>query len=49
MRGLASFSHAVGTATFPGLVLADGMGVSAALGAFGTGPSQTRRGALSSA
>jgi ABC-type Zn uptake system ZnuABC Zn-binding protein ZnuA/ABC-type Mn2+/Zn2+ transport system permease subunit len=35
LRGLAFFSHAVGTATFPGLVLADGIGFSAALGAFG--------------
>jgi ABC-type Zn uptake system ZnuABC Zn-binding protein ZnuA/ABC-type Mn2+/Zn2+ transport system permease subunit len=35
LRGLAFFSHAVGTATFPGLVLADGVGFSAPLGAFG--------------
>lgn len=35
LRGLAFFAHAVGTATFPGLVLADGLGFSAALGAFG--------------
>jgi ABC-type Zn uptake system ZnuABC Zn-binding protein ZnuA/ABC-type Mn2+/Zn2+ transport system permease subunit len=35
LRGLAFFSHAVGTAAFPGLVLADGIGFSAALGAFG--------------
>jgi ABC-type Zn uptake system ZnuABC Zn-binding protein ZnuA/ABC-type Mn2+/Zn2+ transport system permease subunit len=35
LRGLAFFSHAVGTATFPGLVLAEGIGFSAALGAFG--------------
>jgi ABC-type Zn uptake system ZnuABC Zn-binding protein ZnuA/ABC-type Mn2+/Zn2+ transport system permease subunit len=35
LRGLAFFSHAVGTATFPGLVLADGLGFSAPLGAFG--------------
>ena len=34
MRGLAFFSHAVGTAAFPGLVLADGLGFSAPLGAF---------------
>ncbi len=34
MRGLAFFSHAVGTATFPGLVLADGLGFAAPLGAF---------------
>ncbi|MDQ8047343.1 MAG: metal ABC transporter permease, partial [Solirubrobacteraceae bacterium] len=36
LRGLAFFSHAVGTATFPGLVLADGIGFSAHLGAVGT-------------
>jgi ABC-type Zn uptake system ZnuABC Zn-binding protein ZnuA/ABC-type Mn2+/Zn2+ transport system permease subunit len=35
LRGLAFFSHAVGTAAFPGLVLADGIGFAAALGAFG--------------
>ncbi|MGK2932903.1 MAG: metal ABC transporter solute-binding protein, Zn/Mn family [Solirubrobacterales bacterium] len=35
LRGLAFHSHAVGTASFPGLVLADGIGFSAALGAFG--------------
>ena len=35
LRGLAFFSHAIGTAAFPGLVLADGIGFSAALGAFG--------------
>ena len=35
MRGLAFFSHAVGTAAFPGLVLADGLGFAAPLGAFG--------------
>jgi ABC-type Zn uptake system ZnuABC Zn-binding protein ZnuA/ABC-type Mn2+/Zn2+ transport system permease subunit len=34
LRGLAFFSHAVGTAAFPGLVLADGMGFAAPLGAF---------------
>ncbi|MGK2933300.1 MAG: metal ABC transporter permease, partial [Solirubrobacterales bacterium] len=33
LRGLAFHSHAVGTASFPGLVLADGIGFSAALGA----------------
>jgi ABC-type Zn uptake system ZnuABC Zn-binding protein ZnuA/ABC-type Mn2+/Zn2+ transport system permease subunit len=33
LRGLAFFSHAVGTAAFPGLVLADGLGFSAPLGA----------------
>ncbi len=35
MRGLAFFSHAVGTAAFPGLVLAEGLGFAAPLGAFG--------------
>jgi len=35
LRGLAFHSHAVGTATFPGLVLADGLGFAVALGAFG--------------
>ncbi len=35
LRGYAFFAHAAGTATFPGLVLADGLGFSAALGAFG--------------
>ena len=35
LRGLSFFSHAVGTATFPGLVLADGLGFAAPLGAFG--------------
>ena len=34
LRGLAFFSHAVGTAAFPGLVLADGLGFAAPLGAF---------------
>src|SRR3954447_21728274 len=33
LRGLSFFTHAVGTATFPGLVLADGIGFSALLGA----------------
>jgi ABC-type Zn uptake system ZnuABC Zn-binding protein ZnuA len=33
LRGLAFFTHAAGTATFPGLVLADGVGFSAILGA----------------
>ncbi|WP_354698341.1 hypothetical protein DSM112329_04014 [Paraconexibacter sp. AEG42_29] len=37
LRGLAFYSHAVGTAAFPGLVLADGIGFSATLGAAGTG------------
>jgi ABC-type Zn uptake system ZnuABC Zn-binding protein ZnuA/ABC-type Mn2+/Zn2+ transport system permease subunit len=35
LRGLAFFSHAVGTAAFPGLVLADGLGFATPLGAFG--------------
>lgn len=35
LRGLAFYSHAVGTAAFPGLVLADGLGFAAALGALG--------------
>ncbi|HEY5052604.1 MAG TPA: zinc ABC transporter substrate-binding protein [Solirubrobacterales bacterium] len=35
LRGLAFFSHSVGTAAFPGLILADGLGFAAALGAFG--------------
>ena len=35
LRGLSFFVHAVGTATFPGLVLADGLGFAAALGGFG--------------
>ena len=34
LRGLAFFSHAAGTAAFPGLVLADGLGFGASLGAF---------------
>ncbi len=37
LRGLAFYAHAVGTAAFPGLVLADGLGFSATLGAAGTG------------
>ena len=35
MRGLAFYSHAVGAAAFPGLVVADGLGIAPALGAFG--------------
>ncbi len=35
LRGLAFFSHALGTATFPGLVLASGLGFAAPLGALG--------------
>jgi zinc/manganese transport system substrate-binding protein len=34
LRDLAFYSHAVGTATFPGLVLAAGVGFAAPLGAF---------------
>lgn len=34
LRGMAFFAHAVGAATFPGLVLADGIGFAAPLGAF---------------
>jgi zinc/manganese transport system substrate-binding protein len=34
VRGLAFYSHAVGTAAFPGLVVADGLGFAAPLGAF---------------
>src|SRR3954453_954141 len=33
LRGLAFFSHAVGTAAFPGLVIADGLGFAPPLGA----------------
>jgi ABC-type Zn uptake system ZnuABC Zn-binding protein ZnuA/ABC-type Mn2+/Zn2+ transport system permease subunit len=50
LRGLAFFTHAVGTAAFPGLVLAGGLGFPAALGAFGAalvfagGTSQLARG-----
>jgi ABC-type Zn uptake system ZnuABC Zn-binding protein ZnuA/ABC-type Mn2+/Zn2+ transport system permease subunit len=36
LRGLAFYAHAVGTAAFPGLVLADGLGFAAVLGAGGT-------------
>jgi ABC-type Mn2+/Zn2+ transport system permease subunit len=36
LRGLAFYAHAVGTAAFPGLVLADGLAFSAHLGAGGT-------------
>jgi ABC-type Zn uptake system ZnuABC Zn-binding protein ZnuA/ABC-type Mn2+/Zn2+ transport system permease subunit len=35
LRGLAFHSHAVGTAAFPGLVVAEGLGFAAALGALG--------------
>src|SRR2546428_13551131 len=37
LRGLAFYAHAVAAAAFPGLVLADGLGFAAGLGAFGTG------------
>src|SRR5213075_1343148 len=33
LRGLAFYTHAVGTAAFPGLVLADGLGFSPPIGA----------------
>jgi zinc/manganese transport system substrate-binding protein len=36
LRGLAFYAHAVGTAAFPGLVLAAGLGFPALLGAFAT-------------
>jgi len=36
LRGLAFYAHAVGTAAFPGLVLAAGLGFSPLLGAFAT-------------
>jgi ABC-type Zn uptake system ZnuABC Zn-binding protein ZnuA/ABC-type Mn2+/Zn2+ transport system permease subunit len=36
LRGLAFYTHAVGTAAFPGLVLADGLGFAAVLGAGAT-------------
>jgi ABC-type Zn uptake system ZnuABC Zn-binding protein ZnuA/ABC-type Mn2+/Zn2+ transport system permease subunit len=36
LRGLAFYAHAVGTAAFPGLVLADGLGFGAILGAGAT-------------
>src|SRR5215218_2178301 len=36
LRGLAFYAHAVGTAAFPGLVLAAGLGFPALIGAFGT-------------
>lgn len=37
VRGLAFYSHALATAAFPGLVLADGLGFSAQVGALGVG------------
>src|SRR5947199_4741670 len=36
LRGLAFYSHAVGTAAFPGLVIAAGLGFAAQLGALGS-------------
>jgi len=35
LRGLSFYAHAVGTAAFPGLVLAEGLGFAAPLGALG--------------
>src|SRR5919197_2000397 len=35
LRGLAFYAHAIGTAAFPGLVVADGLSFSPLLGAFG--------------
>jgi ABC-type Zn uptake system ZnuABC Zn-binding protein ZnuA/ABC-type Mn2+/Zn2+ transport system permease subunit len=35
LRGLAFYAHAIGTAAFPGLVLADGLGFAPLAGAFG--------------
>src|SRR5213078_41263 len=35
LRGMAFYAHATGTAAFPGLVLADGLGFAAPLGALG--------------
>jgi zinc/manganese transport system substrate-binding protein len=37
LRGLAFYAHAVAAASFPGLVLAAGLGFAAPLGAFGAG------------
>src|SRR4051794_29738696 len=37
LRGLAFYAHAVATASFPGLVLASGLGFAAPLGAFAVG------------
>src|SRR5438093_4705181 len=50
LRGLAFYSHAVGTAAFPGLVVADGLALPAPLGAavaaaaFGLGVERLARG-----
>jgi ABC-type Zn uptake system ZnuABC Zn-binding protein ZnuA/ABC-type Mn2+/Zn2+ transport system permease subunit len=46
LRGLAFYSHAIGTASFPGLVLADGLGFPIALGAFGMAGAFTALSAL---
>jgi ABC-type Mn2+/Zn2+ transport system permease subunit len=35
LRGLAFYTHAIAAAAFPGLVLADGLGFAAPLGALG--------------
>ena len=37
VRGLAFYSHALATAAFPGLVLADGLGFAPQIGALGVG------------
>src|SRR5213083_3635337 len=37
LRGLAFYAHAVATASFPGLVLAGGIGFAAPIGAFAVG------------
>jgi ABC-type Zn uptake system ZnuABC Zn-binding protein ZnuA/ABC-type Mn2+/Zn2+ transport system permease subunit len=46
LRRLAFFSHSVGTAAFPGLVLADGLGFAAPLGAFAAAVAFTAGNAL---
>ena len=46
LRGLAFYAHAVGTAAFPGLVLADGLGFSAPLGRRRDGARRRRLGRL---
>jgi len=46
LRGLAFHAHAVGTAAFPGLVLADGLGFAAGLGALGAALATTAAVAL---
>ena len=43
LRGLAFYSHAVGTAAFPGLVLADGLGFAAPPSSPRRSSSSTRR------